>query len=432
MLTNQATRLVNQARNLANLPMSTLTQLQSSIAQTQSLLGQAQNIAFNVQRIEQAYSTSYGSAAGTGSTTAMVANAQTRWQNSVAAFEDSLKVQAGVVGNIPTNSSAMTSLVTASQSATGALAGGAGRQPASGAAIPAALRPGGGAVRQGPGRCAGAGAQRRRRSAGPAELQDLLDAHRLSARQRHHVQRQLRRGDAGTVGNLPRRRDRRPDRGRHHGSRGDQPASTRPPLPRPLRPSSHQHPTTSRPSCAVAARSVPRMPKIRIASRSGRRTASASSAGRRGRCRHKRPQALPRRPPLLREMRDEQRRRHRHLPQHLHHLHRFRLRPDQGRSRLSLVHADRHRHHAGRPVLGLGRRRGHPPAPGEEDPLHRLLRLHHQQLQQSLGHRLQQLRRPRPEGGRLVDLAPPTSCSRASSPRSGSTPASRCSTRPTR
>src|SRR5487761_646776 len=87
MLTNQATSLVNQARNLANLPMSTLTQLQSSIAQTQSLLGQAQNIAFNVQRIEQAYSTSYGSAAGTGST----------------------------------NSSAMTSLVTASQSATGAL-----------------------------------------------------------------------------------------------------------------------------------------------------------------------------------------------------------------------------------------------------------------------------------------------------------------------
>ena len=121
MLSNQATMLVNQARNLANLPMSALSQLQSSTAQTQSLLGQAQNIAFNVQGIEQAYSTSYGSAAGVGSTANMVANAQARWQNSVAAFEDSLKVQAGVVGNIPTNSSAMTSLVTASQSATGAL-----------------------------------------------------------------------------------------------------------------------------------------------------------------------------------------------------------------------------------------------------------------------------------------------------------------------
>jgi P-type conjugative transfer protein TrbJ len=121
MLSNQATMLVNQARNLANLPMSTLSQLQSATAQTQSLLSQAQNIAFNVQGIEQAYSTSYGAAAGVGLTATMVANAQTRWQNSVAAFEDSLKVQAGVVGNIPTNSSAMTSLVTASQSATGAL-----------------------------------------------------------------------------------------------------------------------------------------------------------------------------------------------------------------------------------------------------------------------------------------------------------------------
>jgi type IV secretion system protein TrbJ len=39
----------------------------------------------------------------------MVANAQQRWQNSVGAFEDSLKIQAGVVGNIPTNSSARSS-----------------------------------------------------------------------------------------------------------------------------------------------------------------------------------------------------------------------------------------------------------------------------------------------------------------------------------
>jgi len=91
------------------------------------------------------------------------------------------------------------------------------------------------------------------------------------SRKRHHVQRQLRRGDAGTVGNLPRRRDRRPDRGRHHGSCGDNRRHSAP-IAETLRPSSRQHPTTSRPSCAVAARSVPRMPKIRIASRSGRRT----------------------------------------------------------------------------------------------------------------------------------------------------------------
>ncbi len=121
MLNNQAQSLVNQARNLASLPMSTLTQLQSSIARTQALLGQAQNIAFNVQQIQQAYSTNYGAAAGSGSTSAMLASAQARWQNSVGAFQDSLKIQAGVVGNISSNSSAMSSLVSASQSATGAL-----------------------------------------------------------------------------------------------------------------------------------------------------------------------------------------------------------------------------------------------------------------------------------------------------------------------
>lgn len=121
MLTNQATSLVNQARNLASLPMSTLNQLQSSIAQTQSLLSQAQNIAFNVQQIQSAYSSSYGAAPTSASNATLFATAQTRWQNSVGAFEDSLKVQAGVVGNISTNSSAMSSLVSASQSATGAL-----------------------------------------------------------------------------------------------------------------------------------------------------------------------------------------------------------------------------------------------------------------------------------------------------------------------
>lgn len=121
MLTNQTQMLVNQAKNLANLPMSTLTQLQSTIARTQSLLNQAQNISFNVQQVEQAYSSHYGAASPSASNTALLSDARTRWQNSVSAFEDSLKVQAGVVGNVSTNSSAMTSLVSASQSAAGAL-----------------------------------------------------------------------------------------------------------------------------------------------------------------------------------------------------------------------------------------------------------------------------------------------------------------------
>jgi P-type conjugative transfer protein TrbJ len=121
MLTNQAQSLVNQAKNLANLPLSTLTEIQSSIAATKSLIDEAHAIAFDVKDVESTYSKLYGTAAGSGSTTALFEAAQTRWQNSVGSFEDSLKVQAGVVGNIAANSSAMSSLVSASQDATGAL-----------------------------------------------------------------------------------------------------------------------------------------------------------------------------------------------------------------------------------------------------------------------------------------------------------------------
>jgi P-type conjugative transfer protein TrbJ len=51
----------------------------------------------------------------------LVAAAQARWRQSVQALEDALKVQAGVVGNIDASRSEMSALVTASQSASGAL-----------------------------------------------------------------------------------------------------------------------------------------------------------------------------------------------------------------------------------------------------------------------------------------------------------------------
>ena len=51
----------------------------------------------------------------------MVANAQESWKTSVAAFQDTLRVQAGVVGNIDGARTSINGLVTSSQSATGAL-----------------------------------------------------------------------------------------------------------------------------------------------------------------------------------------------------------------------------------------------------------------------------------------------------------------------
>ena len=120
-LQNQAQMLINQASNLASLPYSSLQQLQQSIQRTQQLLNQAQRIAYDVQQIDQAFSTTYATGIVEPSQQALVSNAQARWQTSVAALQDAMRVQAGVVGNLDTNRAQMSALVTSSQSATGAL-----------------------------------------------------------------------------------------------------------------------------------------------------------------------------------------------------------------------------------------------------------------------------------------------------------------------
>lgn len=118
---NQATSLINEARNLASLPFSSLQQLQQQVQRTQQLLGEAQRIAYDVQNVQQAFNGRYKGTALTGTNAQMVANANARWEDSVGAFEDALKVQAGVVGNIDGARTTMDGLVSSSQSATGAL-----------------------------------------------------------------------------------------------------------------------------------------------------------------------------------------------------------------------------------------------------------------------------------------------------------------------
>jgi type IV secretion system protein TrbJ len=120
-LQNQAQMLINQAKNLASLPYSSLQQLEQSLQRTQQLLAQAQRIAYDVQQIDRAFSTTYAPASTSGSDQALIANAQTRWQNSVAGLQDALRVQATVVGNLDTNRIQMSALISSSQGATGAL-----------------------------------------------------------------------------------------------------------------------------------------------------------------------------------------------------------------------------------------------------------------------------------------------------------------------
>jgi P-type conjugative transfer protein TrbJ len=121
-LENQATMLINQAKNLASLPYSTLAQLDQSINQTQQLLAKAQNIAYNVTTIDQAFTEVYPESYSASTTsTQLESDAQTRWENARAGYEDAMNVQAGTVQNLATEHSEVDTLVSSSQSAEGAL-----------------------------------------------------------------------------------------------------------------------------------------------------------------------------------------------------------------------------------------------------------------------------------------------------------------------
>ena len=120
-LQNEAQMLINQAKNLASLPYSSLQTLQQNVQRTQQLLAQAQNIAFDVQNVDQMFHQKYGKVSLSATDAQLVADARSRWQNTVGGLQDAMRVQAGAVGNIDSNRAQMSALIGQSQGATGAL-----------------------------------------------------------------------------------------------------------------------------------------------------------------------------------------------------------------------------------------------------------------------------------------------------------------------
>src|SRR3546814_12940444 len=95
-------------------PKSTLTDTlfpYTTLFRTRQLLNQAQRIACDVTDVQEVFNGRYKGAALTGGQAQMVANANARWQDSVGAFEDAMKVQAGIVGNLGATRSSVTTLV---------------------------------------------------------------------------------------------------------------------------------------------------------------------------------------------------------------------------------------------------------------------------------------------------------------------------------
>lgn len=121
-LQNEASMLQNMGRNLNPLNTSQLGGMVSALTQISGLMNQAQGIAFNVNSAMSSFSRSYPStySAATGTAT-LEADAQQRWQDSMSAFKDTLKVQAQVAENVQADTATLTALTTASQNAAGNL-----------------------------------------------------------------------------------------------------------------------------------------------------------------------------------------------------------------------------------------------------------------------------------------------------------------------
>jgi P-type conjugative transfer protein TrbJ len=121
-LQNQAQMLLNQSKNLASLPYSSVQAIEQSFARTKQLLSQAQRIAYDLNQIDREFQRLYPqSYSGATSSQQLVSDAQERWRNSLAAYQDALKVQAGVVQNLDATRSEVNALASSSQSAIGAL-----------------------------------------------------------------------------------------------------------------------------------------------------------------------------------------------------------------------------------------------------------------------------------------------------------------------
>jgi len=121
-LQNEAQMLTNEARNLQSLNFSSLSQILSLLNTTNRLINQAQGMPFNVPQMNTQFTRYYPQVyALSTSATQMATDAQTRWTYSLGALQTSMQLQAQAVQNAASDQSTLSSLVTQSQSAGGAL-----------------------------------------------------------------------------------------------------------------------------------------------------------------------------------------------------------------------------------------------------------------------------------------------------------------------
>lgn len=121
-LQNEAMMLQNEGRNLTSLNTSQLGTMVLALTQISNLINQGQGIAFTINATNTAFAQTYPQSypPGTPQST-LEADALKRWQDSMAAFQQTLQVQAGVAQNVQADTATLTALTNSSQGAVGNL-----------------------------------------------------------------------------------------------------------------------------------------------------------------------------------------------------------------------------------------------------------------------------------------------------------------------
>jgi type IV secretion system protein TrbJ len=121
-LQNQAQSLINQAKNLTTINFPELQAITQTLQQIDRLMGQAQGIQFRVANLDQQFRSLFPTSFNQALTNNQhVVDAKTRMDTAMAAFQQTMGVQAQVVENVQADAATLNSIIAKSQGAEGAL-----------------------------------------------------------------------------------------------------------------------------------------------------------------------------------------------------------------------------------------------------------------------------------------------------------------------
>ena len=122
MLQNQAKSLINQAKNLSRISFPELAAITTTLQQIDTLMGQAQGIEFKIADLDKQFKSFFPTSFNAALTNDQhVIDAKARMDTAMAAFRETMGIQAQVVENVQADAETLNSIIAKSQNAEGAL-----------------------------------------------------------------------------------------------------------------------------------------------------------------------------------------------------------------------------------------------------------------------------------------------------------------------